>query len=61
MSTGRKQMSVEVERSIVWETRYVREEAKAAAERAMQAGKSRIAQKFSKNEYALWDALRPKG
>jgi len=58
MSSGRKQMSSEIERSIVWDTRYKLEEAKAAAKRAMEAGKSRIAQKYSKNEFLLWDALK---
>ncbi len=58
MSPGRKQMSARIDISIVWETRYKLDEAKSTAKRAMEAGKSRIAQKYSKNEYALWDALK---
>jgi hypothetical protein len=58
MSPGRKQMSAEVDESMVWDTKYDEKEAKATAERAMKAGKSRIAQKHSKNEYALWNALK---
>jgi len=61
MSPGRKQMSAQIDISIVWETRYKLDEAKSAAKRAMEAGKSRIAQKYSKNEYALWDALIDNG
>jgi hypothetical protein len=58
MSAGRKQMSAEVDKSLVWDTKHDVDEAKNTAERAMKAGKSRIAQKHSKDEYALWDALK---
>jgi uncharacterized protein YneF (UPF0154 family) len=58
MSAGRKQMAAQIDLSIVWDTRHKIEKVTTAAEKAMAAGKSRVAKKASKNDYALWNALK---
>ena len=57
MGRGRQEMSSVIEKLIVKGNCYDEEEAKSAAEQALKAGKSRVAQKYSKNEFALWNAL----
>lgn len=57
MGRGRQEMSRVIEKLIVRGNCYDVEEAKSAAEQALKAGKSKVAQKYSKDGSALWNAL----